>query len=240
MNKNNRLAFASGMKDGIPIALGYFAVAFTLGIIAKKAGITALQSAIFSATCISSTGEYVGFTLIGEKAAYIEIAIMTLVANARYLLLSCALSQKLSPKMSFIHRLFMGIFVTDEIFGINIACKEELNPFYTYGAAAISVPAWALGTMLGVLMGEILPNNIVSALSVGIYGMFIAIIVPPSKENKVVAALVVISMLVSYIATRFPVFAVVSSGTRTIIITVLISAVAAICFPRTEEQEVAA
>lgn len=237
MNNNNRLAFAKGLKDGIPIALGYFAVAFTLGIVAKKAGITAIQSALFSATCISSTGEYVGFTLIGEKAAYIEIAIMTLVANARYLLLSCALSQRLSKSMSFIHRLIVGIFVTDEIFGISIACKENLNPFYPYGAAAISVPAWALGTVLGVLMGEILPGNIVSALSVGIYGMFIAIIIPPSKENKIIAFFVVITMVFSYLSSRKPTIASISSGTRIIVITVVISSIAALLFPVKDKKE---
>jgi len=237
MKNNNRIAFANGLRDGIPIALGYFAVAFTLGIVAKKAGITAIQSALFSATCISSTGEYVGFVLIGEKAAYLEIAIMTLVANARYLLLSCALSQKLSEKMRFIHRLFVGIFVTDEIFGISIACKEELNPFYPYGAAAISVPAWALGTVLGVLMGEILPGNIVSALSVGIYGMFIAIIVPPAKENKVIASFVVLAMVISYLSSRIPAIASISSGTRIIAITVIISSIAAILFPVKDKKE---
>ena len=234
---NNFKSFKRGMRDGIPIALGYFAVAFTLGIAAKKAGITALTSALFSATCISSTGEFVGFTLIGEKAAYLEVAIMTLVANARYLLLSCALSQKLSENMKFIHRFFIGIFVTDEIFGISISQKETLNPFYPYGAAAISVPAWALGTFLGVVMGEVLPGNVVSALSVGIFGMFIAIIVPPSKENRVIAAFVVISMVASYISARVPAIATVSSGTRIIIITVVISSVAAIMFPVKDEPK---
>jgi len=235
---NNINSFKKGLRDGIPIALGYFAVAFTLGIVAKKAGISAWLSALYSATCISSTGEYIGFSLIGEQAAYIEIAIMTLVANARYLLLSCALSQKFSSKMNFIHRFFIGIFVTDEIFGISISCKESLNPFYPYGAAAISVPAWALGTALGVLMGNVLPGNVVSALSVGIYGMFIAIIVPPAKENKIIAIFVIIAMFASYLATRIPFIAEnVTSGTCIIVITVIIASVAAILFPVNDTKE---
>lgn len=238
--KNNIISFKKGLRDGIPIALGYFAVAFTLGIVARNAGITAWLSAVFSATCISSTGEYVGFTLIGEQATYIEIALMTLIANARYLLLSCALSQKFSKEMSFIHRFFIGIFVTDEIFGISISCKESLNPFYPYGAAAISVPAWALGTALGVIMGNVLPGNVVSALSVGIYGMFIAIIVPPAKENKIISAFVVVAMVISYLSSRIPVTASISSGTRIIVITVVISSIAAILFPVKEEKEVSA
>ena len=235
--RENKAAFAMGLKHGIPIAMGYFAVAFTLGIVARNAGVSAIQAFVVSATNSASAGEYVGFTLIGENAAYIELAIMTLVANARYILLSCALSQKFSPDMKFIHRFLIGGFVTDEIFGISIAVPGKLNPFYTYGAVAISIPAWSLGTSLGVIMGNLLPTNIVSALGVGLYGMFIAIIIPPAKKDKVIASLIVISMLVSYLSSRLPLFDSVSSGTKIIVITVIISAAAALLFPVDDSKE---
>ena len=240
MEHDNKIAFSMGIKHGIPIALGYFAVAFTLGIQARKAGVTAMQSMIVSATNAASAGEYVGFTLIGENAAYIELAIMILVANARYMLLSCALSQKLSDTMHSMHRFLLGCFITDEIFGISVTVPGKLNPFYTYGAAAISIPAWSIGTYLGVVMGNILPSNVVSALSVGLYGMFIAIIIPPSKKERIIAVLVVISMAISYLSARLPAVASISSGTRIIVITVVISSVAAILFPiRDNDKEVA-
>lgn len=232
---NNSKAFKNGIKDGIPIALGYFAVSFTLGIIARKAGVNAIQSFIVSATNAASAGQYVAFTLIGSNAAYIEMAIMTLVANARYLLLSCSLSQKLAPDMKFFHRFFLGMYVTDEIFGISINYPGMLNPFYSYGAMAISVPAWSIGTALGVVMGNLLPANIVSALGVGLYGMFIAIIIPPARKNKIISMLIVISMLASYLAGHVAALSAISDGTRTIILTVVISALAAIIFPVREE-----
>lgn len=235
---NNKKAFLQGLKDGIPIALGYFAVAFTLGIVAKKAGVTPLQSLVISATNLSSTGEYVGFTSIAEKLTYIEIAIMILIANARYLLLSAALSQKFDAKMKAIHRFLIGVLVTDEIFGISIAVKDKLNPWYTYGAGAIAVPGWSIGTYIGVAVGNILPANIVSALGVGLYGMFIAIIIPPAKKDKIIAALVVISMMLSYIASRIPVIVNnVSSGTRIIVLTVSIASIAAILFPVKDKED---
>lgn len=234
---NNKQAFRKGMQDGIPIALGYFAVAFTLGIAARNAGVTALQSFVISATNVSSTGEYVGFTGIADQVTYLEMALMILIANARYVLLSCSLSQKFSSSMKFFHRLLFGFCVTDEIFGISIAYPEKLNPLYTYGAAIISIPAWSIGTALGVMMGNILPANVVSALSVGLFGMFIAIIVPPAKKDKIVAVLVVISMIVSYISSRCPLFDGISSGTKIIIITVVISSIAAIAFPRKDEEQ---
>jgi len=168
------------------------------------------------------------------------MALMILIANARYLLLSCSLSQKFSSEMKFFHRLLFGFCVTDELFGIGINYPGKLNPVYTYGAAIIAIPGWSIGTYLGVVMGNILPTNIVSALSVGLFGMFIAIIIPPAKKDKIVAALVVISMVVSYISSRCAIFDRISSGTKIIVITVVISSIAAIAFPKTDEQEASA
>ncbi|MDD6202459.1 MAG: AzlC family ABC transporter permease [Lachnospiraceae bacterium] len=237
MEQNKRLAFSNGMRDGIPIALGYFAVSFTLGIAAKNAGFTPLQAMIVSLTNNASAGQFAGFTLISAGAGYLELAVMILVANARYLLMSCALSQKLDSKTSLLHRMLIGYDVTDEIFGICISVPGKLNPFYAYGAIAVAIPGWSLGTYLGVLMGNILPANVVSALSVGLYGMFIAIIIPPARKNKVLTGLIIISMLLSLAFCKLPVISDIPSGTRIIILTVLLSAGAALLFPVKEESD---
>ena len=134
---DNRSCFRSGMRDGIPIALGYFAVAFTLGIAARNAGFTALQAFVESLTNNASAGEYAVFSLVAAGAGLWEVAIMTLVANARYLLMSCSLSQKLSPDTPLRHRMLIAFDITDEIFGISIAVPGRLNPWYTYEA-----PSW--------------------------------------------------------------------------------------------------
>ena len=223
--------FKKGMKDGMPIALGYFAVAFTLGIMAKNAGLTAFEATLAAATTLASAGGYAGFAAIAAGASYLELAITELIVNARYLLMSFALSQKLSPKTPLLHRFVVGFGVTDEIFGISIASKGYLDPLYTYGAMSISIPGWALGTCFGVIMGNILPASLVSALSVAIYGMFIAIIIPPARKNKVVLGLVIISMALSLAFSIIPVIKALSSGLRVIILTVVISLVAAILFP---------
>lgn len=237
MEQNKRLVFSNGMRDGIPIALGYFAVSFTLGIAAKNAGFTPLQAMIVSLTNNASAGQFAGFTLISAGAGYLELAVMILVANARYLLMSCALSQKLDSKTSLLHRMLIGYDVTDEIFGICISVPGKLNPFYAYGAIAVAIPGWSLGTYLGVLMGNILPANVVSALSVGLYGMFIAIIIPPARKNKVLTGLIIISMLLSLAFCKLPVISDIPSGTRIIILTVLLSAGAALLFPVKEESD---
>ena len=228
--------YLRGLKAGIPIGLGYLAVAFTLGIAARSAGLTAFQATLTSFLINASAGEFVGFTLIAAGASYLEVAVMELVANARYLLMSFSLSQRLSPKTGLIHRLLIGWYVTDEVFGVSVPAPAPLNPFYTYGAITLACPGWAAGTCLGVIMGNILPTSLVSALSVGLYGMFIAIFVPPARQSRTVRRIVIISMALSFAFARIPVFAGISQGIKTIILTVVISGAAAILAPIREAK----
>ena len=227
--------FKNGARDGIPIALGYFAVSFTLGIAARNAGFSALQAMVASLLNNASAGEYALFSIVAAGGTYLEVAIMTLVANARYLLMSCALSQKMAPGTSTLHRMLVAFDVTDEIFGISVAVPGHLNPWYNYGAMALAIPGWSIGTLFGVVVGNILPLRLVSALSVGLYGMFIAIIVPPARTNKVIFALVLISFAASFGASALPMLAGISSGMKTILLTVIIALGAAVLFPVEEE-----
>ncbi len=228
---NNWNIFRSGMRDGVPIALGYFAVSFSLGIQAKQIGISAIAATVMSMTNLTSAGEAAALTLIAAHAPYLEMAISQLVINIRYMLMSCALSQKLDPKMPFFHRFLVAFGVTDEIFGISIGVPGKLNPLYSYGAMALAIPGWTIGTCLGVVMGNILPQRIVNALSIALYGMFVAIFIPPAKEDKHVALAVAVAMTGSLACTLLPYVKEISAGTRIIVLTVLISLIAAVLFP---------
>lgn len=233
---DNKSCFAKGIRDGIPIALGYFAVSFSLGIAARSAGFTAFQSLLMSLFNNASAGEFAAFTLIAAGAGYVEVALMTLVTNARYLLMSCALSQKLAPSVPLRSRMLIGFDVTDEIFGVSIAYPGKLNPWYTYGVMLVALPGWAVGTYFGVLMGNILPLRLVSALSVALYGMFIAVFMPPTRKDKVIAMLVVASMFLSWAFSAIELFSFMSEGARVIFLTVAISAAAAWLFPVKDEE----
>jgi len=241
--KNNRVGFRrsvfrEGIKDGIPIGIGYLAVSFSLGIAARNAGLNAFQGFLASLLNNASAGEYAGFTIIAADAAYIEIVFVTLVTNARYFLMSCALSQKFSPSTPMIHRLLIGYDVTDELFGINIARSGFIDPNYSYGAMSVAIPGWAVGTALGVIAGNLLPDRVVSALSVALFGMFLAVIIPPARKNKVVCAFVLVSFAMSFASKYIPVVCDWAEGTRTIVLTVVIASVAALFFPiKTEEAE---
>ena len=223
--------FTAGLRDGLPIGLGYFAVSFSLGIAARDAGLTPLQGFFASLFTNASAGEHAVFTLIGAGTTVLEIILITLIANARYLLMSCALSQRLSPDTPLKHRLIIGADVTDELFGISIAREGMLDPAYYYGAMLTSVPFWATGTALGLVMGTLLPVRVVSALGVALYGMFLAVIIPPCKKSKVITGLVAVSFLLSFLATKLPFLATLSDGNRTILLTLLIAGTAALLFP---------
>ena len=192
--------FCEGMRDGVPIALGYFAVSFSLGIAARRAGFTPFQGFLVSLLNNASAGEYAAFAIIMANATYLEVAVITLIANARYLLMSCALAQRFAPGTPFWHRLVIGYDVTDELFGITIARPGSL-------------------------------------LSVALYGMFLAIIIPPARKSRVVAALVVISFALSFLCNYLPGISALSEGTRTILLTVLISGTAAVLFPVSPDEQ---
>ena len=225
-----------GIRDGIPIALGYFAVAFALGIAARNAGLTAFQGFVASFLNMASAGQYAGFTAIAARAFYWEIALITLVTNARYLLMSTALSQRFAPDTPLRHRILVGYAVTDEIFGISIARPGYVEPWYNYGAMLVAIPGWSTGTALGVLAGNLLPELVVTALSVALYGMFLAVIIPPARTSRIIAGVVVISFVLSYAAARLPGVRAVSGGTRIILLTVLIAGGAALLFPVSDEN----
>ena len=235
--ETKKKAIVQGFKDGFPIGLGYFAVSFSLGIFAKGVGCNVIQGIINSFLNHASAGEYAVYSMIGVGASYLEMAIMTLIVNARYLLMSTALSQRIHPDTPFIHRLGIGFHVTDELFAISINRPGYVNPFYCYGAFIVAVIGWCAGTATGIVAGGILPDRLVSALSVALYGMFLACIMPEARRHRIVAVLIVISFVLSYIANEAAVFASISSGTKTIILTVLIAAVAAIVFPHPEVED---
>ena len=227
-----------GVRDGFPIGLGYFAVAFSLGITAKTAGLTPFQGFIASFLNHASAGEYALFTLIAADAAYWELAAVIFITNMRYLLMSAALSQKFAPETAFRHRVLTGFGITDEIFGLGIAYDGWLSPAYLYSAFLLADLCWSCGTATGIAAGNVLPLNVVSALSVAIYGMFLAIIIPPARRDKVVAALVLIAFGCSFAFSVLPLVSGLSGGTRTIILTVALSSAAALLFPvKTEPAE---
>lgn len=232
---NKKYDFIEGLRDGLPIGLGYFAVAFSLGITARNAGLNSFEGFLSSILNHASAGEYALYSSIQAMEAYLEVAIITLVVNARYSLMSCSLSQRFNPNQSFFHRILMGFGITDEIFGIAIARPGYLSPAYYYGAMTMSIPLWGLGNALGIWAGNLFPANVVSALSVALYGMFVAIIIPPAKKDKIIALAIVVSFALSYLCTQIPFVKELTDGTRMIVLTVLISSIIAILKPVKEE-----
>ena len=180
---------------------------------------------------VASAGEFAALMLIASRAGVFEMISTCLVVNLRYFLMSCSLSQKLSPATKTIHRFGIAYCITDEIFGLSSAVPGWLEPFYTYAITLVSVTGWSGGTVLGVLVGNILPAAAVNALSVSLYGMFLAIIIPPAKQDPFIGGLVAVSMAVSFLFALLPLTRGISSGFKVILLTVLIAGAAAVIRP---------
>lgn len=229
--------FRYGLRDGVPIGLGYLAVSFTFGIMAKKAGIHTLAAVIMSLTNLTSAGQFAALGVIQSGAPFVEMAAVQFIINLRYCLMSCSLSQKMDAKMPFFHRFLISYGVTDEVFGVSACRPGNLSPFYAYGLIGVAVPGWTLGTLLGAISGDLLPARLLSALSVALYGMFLAIVIPPARGSRILAGVVAASMAASFLFSVIPVLNGISSGFKVIILTVAIAGVAAFLFPVKEERE---
>lgn len=229
--------FKDGVKDGIPIALGYFAVSFAFGIQAVKVGLSVFQATLISLSNVTSAGQFAGISVIAAAGSYLEMAGVQFVINLRYMLMSAALSQKIDPKLPTYKRLGIAFGVTDEIFGVSITRPGVLAPAFSAGVIITAVSGWVLGTFLGAFSGEILPARLISALGVALYGMFIAIVVPPSKDDRNIAVAALLAVIASAVFTYAPALKDISSGTRIIIVTVLISVIVALLFPVTGKTE---
>ena len=229
----DRTKYLQGLRDGVPIGLGYLAVSFGIGISCHTAGISAPQSFLMSLLSNASAGEYGGITVISENSGFWMMVLMTLIINARYLLMSCALSQRLAPQTPLLHRLLVGFDVTDELFGIAIAQPGYLNVWYFFGAMCVAIPGWSIGTLIGALAGSLLPQWAVNGFSVMLYGMFLAIIVPEGKKNRVVLGCIAVSFACSLLAAKL--LPMLSEGMRILLLTIVLSAGAAILFPRRED-----
>ena len=229
-------SFRDGLKDGIPVCLGYFAVSFTFGLKAVPLGLNAWQAFLFSVANVTSAGQFAGLEMIAYSASYAEIALAQLIINLRYCLMSATLSQKLDRNTLTAHRFFMAYGVTDEIFALSAMRAGKLSPWYSYGLMAVAIPGWGFGTLFGALFGSILPSSVLSALGIAIYGMFLAIIIPPAKSDRVVRLVVLAAMALSLLFSVVPLLRTVSSGFQIILITLAVSLLAAWLAPIKEED----
>lgn len=236
MKKGTMADFRDGCRDAIPVCLGYIAVSFAFGIESSKIGMSVFQAIMTSLLNVTSAGQFSALEIIARNGSFIELAILQLIINLRYMLMSTALSQKLDPELGTGYRLGISYGVTDEIFALSVLKKGKLYPLYSYGLIFISVFGWVLGTGLGAFAGQIMPQRIISCLGLAIYGMFIAIIIPDTRTSKPVLMVVIAAMALSTIFTFAPYLKAISSGFRIIIITVFVAAIAAVYAPVKEEE----
>ncbi len=226
--------FLKGIRDGIPICLGYLSVSFGFGILAVGLGLSVLSAVGISLTNLTSAGQVAGVGIIAAGGSLIEMALTQLVINIRYSLMGISLSQKLDGSFNTMHRMIASFGITDEIFAVAVS-QKSVSPYYMYGLTVISALGWVSGTFLGAAAGNILPPSLSSAMGIVLYGMFLAIIIPPAKKEKGV----LISVLIAAVLSTVCEFAIekLSGGFAIIICSVLSAAICAVLFPIAEEKE---
>lgn len=223
--------FPRGLRDGIPIALGYFAVSFTFGIMGALDGLTWWQTVLISMTNMTSAGQFAGLEVMVAMGSYLEMALTELIINIRYSLMAISLSQNLDEKFNGLSRAILGFGITDEIFAVSAIRTKPVTRSYFLGLMTLPYWSWAGGTLCGVVLGSVLPNVVVMSLGIAIYGMFIAIVVPPAKKNRQIMLVSLVAIAISCLLYYLPVFSFVSSGFSIIICAVAASVVGALLFP---------
>lgn len=235
--EKEKKAFLRGAKDGIPIALGYLAVSFGFGLMAMQMGIDPLSVVLISMTNLTSAGQVAGVGIIAAMGSLAEMALTQLVINLRYALMSISLSQKLEPGFRLLERLLVSFGITDEIFAVASSRPEKISAKYMYGLILVPFLGWTGGTILGVVCGAVLPDIVKNALGIAIYGMFLAIIIPPSRTSRGILLAVVSAIVIRCILTYVPLFSSVSDGFAIILCGVLASGLAAIFYPVQDMSE---
>lgn len=232
MNEQNN--FKKGLRDGLPICLGYLSVAFAFGIFATESGLTLIQTLLVSMTNVTSAGQLAGVPIITAGGTLIELAVAQLVINLRYALMSVSLSQKLGPSVRLLDRFLIAFVNTDEVFAVATSQSGNVGKRYSYGLILTPYLGWSLGTFLGAGAGNILPESITSALGIAIYGMFVAIVVPETKKRRATAVCVGIAIALSCLFSYLPALSAIPSGFTVIICAVIASALMAFLAPVAE------
>ena len=232
--------YRQGVSTGVPVGLGYFSVSFGFGAMAVSQRVKALDATLISLTNLTSAGQFAGLTVIVAAATLWEMILTQLIINSRYALMSLALSQRMGQRIGFLPRLAIAFFNTDEIFALAMARVEPLTVPFMLGLGTLPILGWTLGTLGGALAGSILPASIQAALGVMLYGMFVAIVVPPAKQEKEILITVLLAMGFSTLFTLVPLLKQVSAGISIVICTVAAAAICAWLFPIREEEEAAA
>ena len=228
--------YRTGVRTGLPVGMGYFSVSFGFGAMAAAQGVRALDATLISVSNLTSAGQFAGLTLIVAAATLWEMVLTQLVINSRYALMSLALSQRMGQRIGILPRLLIAFFNTDEIFALAMARQEALTVPFMLGLGTLPILGWTGGTLCGALAGSVLPLNIRAALGVMLYGMFIAIVVPPARKEKPVLAVVLLALVLSCLFAWVPGLQQVSSGISIVICTVVAAAVCAALFPIPEEE----
>ena len=234
MQQSSKYSFTEGLRDGVPIGLGYLSVAFTIGLMAVRQGLSVAVAVVISATNLTSAGQVAGLAVIAAMGSMSEMALTQLVINLRYALMSISLSQKLDSAFSTPKRMLAAFGMTDEIFAVAASKEGCIGARYMYGLILIPFLGWTLGTLARAVAGDFMPASVMAAMGIAIYGMFIAIVLPPATKSKSIAICTAMAAAASCLMHYLPVLSGISDGFVVILCAVAAAGIAAVFWPLRE------
>ncbi|MCM1105509.1 MAG: AzlC family ABC transporter permease [Blautia sp.] len=228
--------FMRGVTAGLPIGLGYLSVSFTFGIMAVSAGLSWWQATLVSMCTVTSAGQFAGLTTMLSPGQYVQMLIAQITINIRYSFMSISLSQKTDTGFRGIWRWIFGFMMTDEIFAV-ASQEDRVSRSFFAGLSLLPYLGWSVGTLVGALLGNVLPDRLMSALGIAIYSMFVAIVIPEMKKSRPVVFAVVIASLCRCGFTYIPLLGHVSDGIAITVCAVAAAALAAVLFPVENKED---
>ncbi len=228
--------YKRGLAAGIPIALGYMSVSFTFGIMAVSYGLAWWQALIISMTTVTSAGQFAGIGIMIHPGQYFQMLISQITINIRYSFMSISVGQKADSRFKGLSRWILGFMMTDEIFAVATQ-EESVSRSFFAGLATLPYIGWALGTLFGAILGSILPERLMSALSLAIYGMFVAIVVPEMKKSRPVVLVAILAILLSCMFYYVPFLSTISSGITITVVAIAAAVIASLLFPVMDEAD---
>ena len=232
----DRKEYLTGVKDSLPVGIGYFAVSFGFGVAAVQV-VNIFEATLMSLTNLTSAGQFAAIKVVASASSLWVMLLTQLVINSRYALMSLALGQRLGNNFGLLQRMLIAFINTDEIFALAMQRPFPLTVSYMYGLGLTPILGWTGGTLLGALAGDILPTSVSTALGVALYGMFVAIVIPQVRESKPKLIATLLAAVLSSAFTWVPILKTLDSGLAIVVCTVAAAAICAAIFPLPDDAD---
>ncbi|MGN1281668.1 MAG: AzlC family ABC transporter permease [Succinivibrio sp.] len=183
--------FLLGARHSIPVCLGYISVGTAYAVMAAQSGFNHFEIILMSLICYSGSGQFFAVTQADAHASLLAVSLGLIILNFRYFIMSTCVFARFE-KLSNLRRIIFSHYITDEPFAIFTTAKKELiSSSYFAGLFLVSWSSWILGAVIGIFASDYLPKELILAMNIALYALFIAIVIPAGRANKVLMVIII-------------------------------------------------